>query len=41
MALSLNNPKLDNFASDIWKSTERLRGTFLNQYKELTLTSCA
>ena len=26
MALSLNKPKLDNLASDIWKSAERLRG---------------
>ena len=25
MALSLNKPKLDNLASDIWKSAERLR----------------
>src|ERR1700691_1025520 len=28
MALSLNNPKLDNLAGDIWKSAERLRGKF-------------
>ena len=28
MALSLNKPKLDNLASDIWKSAERLRGKF-------------
>src|SRR5438552_18876020 len=26
MALSLNKPKLDNLASDIWKFAERLRG---------------
>jgi type I restriction enzyme M protein len=26
MALSLNKPKLDNLASDIWKSAERLGG---------------
>jgi len=28
MALSLNKPKLDNFANEIWKSAERLRGKF-------------
>jgi type I restriction enzyme M protein len=28
MTLSLNNPKLDNPAGDIWKSAERLRGKF-------------
>src|ERR1700733_3696345 len=28
MALSLNKPKLDNLASDIWKSAERLRGKY-------------
>jgi type I restriction enzyme M protein len=28
MALSLNKPKLDNLAIDIWKSAERLRGKF-------------
>ncbi len=28
MALSLNKPKLDNLASEIWKSAERLRGKF-------------
>ena len=28
MALSLNRPKLDNLAGDIWKSAERLRGKF-------------
>jgi type I restriction enzyme M protein len=28
MALSLNKPKLDNLAGDIWKSAERLRGKF-------------
>jgi len=27
-ALSLNKPKLDNLAGDIWKSAERLRGKF-------------
>ena len=26
MSLALNKPKLDNLASDIWKSAERLRG---------------
>lgn len=28
MTLSLNKPKLDNLADEIWKSTERLRGKF-------------
>jgi type I restriction-modification system DNA methylase subunit len=28
MALSLNKPKLDNLAAEIWKSAERLRGKF-------------
>ena len=28
MALSINKPKLDNLASEIWKSAERLRGKF-------------
>jgi hypothetical protein len=28
MALSLDKPKLDNLAGDIWKSAERLRGKF-------------
>jgi len=28
MALSLNKTKLDNLATDIWKSAERLRGKF-------------
>ena len=28
MTLVLNKPKLDNLASDIWKSAERLRGKF-------------
>jgi type I restriction enzyme M protein len=28
MALSLNKPKLDNLAGEIWKSAERLRGKF-------------
>src|SRR6267378_8124422 len=28
MALSLNEPKLDNLAGEIWKSAERLRGKF-------------
>ena len=28
MALSLNKPKLNNLAGDIWKSAERLRGKF-------------
>ena len=26
--LSLNKPKLDNLANEIWKSAERLRGKF-------------
>lgn len=28
MALSLNKPKLDNLAGDVWKSAERLCGKF-------------
>src|SRR3989304_10434268 len=28
MTLSLDKPKLDNLAGDIWKSAERLRGKF-------------
>jgi type I restriction enzyme M protein len=28
MPLSLNKPKLDNLAGDIWKSAQRLRGKF-------------
>jgi type I restriction-modification system DNA methylase subunit len=28
MALSLDKPKLDNLADEIWKSAERLRGKF-------------
>lgn len=28
MARSLNMPKLDNLANEIWKSAERLRGKF-------------
>lgn len=28
MALSLNKPKLDNLANELWKSAERLRGKF-------------
>lgn len=28
MSLSLNKPKLDNLAAEIWKSAERLRGKF-------------
>jgi type I restriction enzyme M protein len=28
MALSLNKPKLNNLADEIWKSAERLRGKF-------------
>jgi type I restriction enzyme M protein len=28
MTMSLNKPKLDNLADDIWKSAERLRGKF-------------
>ena len=32
MALSLNKPKLDNLAGEIWKSAERLRRKF-NAYE--------
>src|SRR3981189_3337888 len=28
MTISLNKPKLDNLANEIWKSAERLRGKF-------------
>jgi type I restriction enzyme M protein len=28
MTLSLDKPKLDNLANEIWKSAERLRGKF-------------
>ena len=28
MSLTINKPKLDNFANEIWKSAERLRGKF-------------
>ena len=28
MTISLNKPKLDNFANEIWMSAERLRGEF-------------
>jgi len=28
MSLTINKPKLDNLAGDIWKSAERLRGKF-------------
>ena len=28
MPLSVNKPKLDNLAGEIWKSAERLRGKF-------------
>jgi type I restriction enzyme M protein len=28
MAISLDKPRLDNLANEIWKSAERLRGKF-------------
>src|SRR5258707_12454635 len=38
MPLSLNKPKLDNLAGDIWKSAERLRGKFkAYEYKGVIL----
>src|ERR1700730_853852 len=38
MALSLNKPKLDNLAGDIWKSAERLRGKFKSyEYQSVIL----
>ena len=38
MALSLNKPKLDNLASDIWKSAERLRSKFKSyEYQSVIL----
>ena len=33
MALSLNKPKLDNLANEIWKSAERLRGKNIKRVK--------
>ena len=40
MALSLNKPKLDNLAGDIWKSAERLRGKFkAYEYQSVILPS--
>jgi len=38
MALSLNKQKLDNLATDIWKSAERLRGKFKSyEYQSVIL----
>lgn len=38
MALALNKPKLDNLASDIWKSAERMRGKFKSyEYQSVIL----
>jgi len=38
MALALNKPKLDNLATDIWKSAERLRGKFKSyEYQSVIL----
>ena len=38
MALSLNKPKLDNLAGDIWKSAKRLRGKFkAYEYQDVIL----
>jgi len=38
MSLALNKPKLDNLASDIWKSAERLRGKFKSyEYQSVIL----
>ena len=38
MALSLNKPKLDNLAGDIWKSAQRLRGKFKSyEYQSVIL----
>src|SRR4029079_1599371 len=38
MALSLNKPKLDNLANEIWKSAERLRGKFKSyEYQSVIL----
>ncbi|MDP2856747.1 MAG: N-6 DNA methylase, partial [Bacillota bacterium] len=38
MALSLNKPNLDNLATDIWKSAERLRGKFKSyEYQSVIL----
>jgi len=41
MALSLNKPKLDNLASDIWKSAERLRGKLKSYgYRKSLIHEC-
>ncbi|OGW33029.1 MAG: restriction endonuclease subunit M [Nitrospirae bacterium GWC2_56_14] len=38
MSLSLNKPKLDNLANEIWKSAERLRGKFkAYEYQSIVL----
>ena len=38
MTLSLNKPKLDKPAADIWKSAERLRGKFKSyEYQSVIL----
>jgi type I restriction enzyme M protein len=38
VSLSLNKPKLDNLAGDIWKSAERLRGKFkAYEYQNIVL----
>ena len=34
MALSLNKPKLDNLADEIWKSAQRLRGSEAHAYPQ-------
>jgi hypothetical protein len=40
MALSLNNPKLDNLTNEIWKSAERLRGKFKSyEYQSVILSN--
>jgi len=41
VALSLDKPKLDNLAGDIWKSAERLRGKFkAYEYRESLIHQC-
>src|SRR5712692_10071756 len=38
MSLTLNKPRLDNLADEIWKSAERLRGKFKSyEYQNVVL----
>ncbi len=40
MPLSIDKPKLDNLADEIWKSVERLRGKFKAYINPTTIVSC-